>query len=259
MNLPIIVGQLQSGLCFNSYQEMVNAFGAIMSVSFNESNGAPLIVSATKPDTSYQGNAEWLRLDSSGRPERRYWFAQGAWLALHPFPPGFSILWNRSLPDFTSYDGGDSNPLSDISGPMWQLMNANLDGSGDQALVAKVPIGVGTLPSTKVINVNDTGGEETHSLTQTEMPPHNHNLANGDSIWNSALNNGAKKFMTQRGNSGNSDSNDYELQGSGTTPSVGLTGDAGGVAGVVAGHNTLPPYQGVYFLQRTSRLFYAVS
>src|SRR6478609_2547918 len=115
--LPVQAGVLPSGFCPSSYQEMANGFAAIYSVILSQGTGINVIASSTKPgDTT----AVWLQLDSLGRPVRFYYFSSGAWLSLHPMVPGATMIWTTALPNFATFDGGDANPISPVSGPMWE-------------------------------------------------------------------------------------------------------------------------------------------
>lgn len=77
-----------------------------------------------------------------------------------------------------------------------------------------------------------TGGEETHTLTESEMPEHTHALyyynANGD-----------KSFGYNYQNKG--------TQSQQTTASGGIVNAGGGQA-----HNNMPPYLAVYVWKRTA-------
>lgn len=256
MNIPLQNGQLPQGFCPPDYQTMLNGFTAQQYVSINSL--ASIIVSSTPPGASDHDKA-WLQLDSSGRPVRLYFFAQGAWLSPHPLQPGFTMIWNQALPNFQTFDGGDASaaPFAAISGQMWQLMATTLDGLGTQVAQAQFPAGVGTLPSGALVTLGGVGGEEVHRLTQQELFPHSHTvlptigggLLKRDSNFNTVDPNGS--IISDQAQGG----------APGAPPLV--TGNTGGDPAQnpptqALGHNTLPPFYGVYFLQRTNRLFYVV-
>jgi hypothetical protein len=250
--LPVIAGTLPDGVCYDSYNEMAQAFASIYSVVIPDSQSS-IVVSSTKPTSDKEGNSLWQRLDALGRPEHIYWFAAGAWLSLHPFQPGF-IVMSLTLPDFTTYDGGDANAISPISGPMWQLANTALDGSGTQilggTLTSQMPLGVGTLASGAAVTSGLIGGEEKHILTGQEMPPHGHAPTLG----------GGGNFLVA-----GSGTNPTPSGAGGTTGFVSVDAVAGGDPATgtpptkALAHNTLPPFCGVYFLMRTLRQFYSVN
>lgn len=240
--LPVIPGQLPSGFCATDYQSILNEFSAHQSVDVSAATGSGIVVSATKPVT---GDLPWLRLDAFGRPERIYWFASGAWLSLHPSVPGLTQWWFDVLPDFTTFDGGDALALSAISGPMWQQAK-NSDGV---VIAAKFPVAAGTLPSGTVLAQGATGGEEKHTLTADEIP-------------------GGVPTTVAAGSTGSQLS---ETPGSASIAGIlynsAATGNDSGqlvvttkaaAGGVVAGNN-MPPFVVGYLLQRTTRLFYAIT
>ena len=235
MTIPVTPGQLPSGFCPATYQQLLNAFSAVQSVDVGASSGIQVVASASKPtDTT----VIWQRLDQFGRPDRIYWFASGAWLSLHPLVPGLTQWWFDVLPNFATFDGGDALAPSVLSGPMWQKAK-NSDGI---EIAAKFPIAAGTLASGTVLNQGDTGGEDQHVLTLTEIPAHTHTvpLYQGNSV------NHADRINTTD-----------EITAQNLTYQ---SGSAGGKAdGTTAAHQNMPPYVVGYLLQRTSRLFYAIT
>jgi hypothetical protein len=231
-------GTLPIGTCYPDEQSRLNGFAALLPIIF-PSSFAGVVVSATKPADITQ---TWFQLDTFGRPVRLYQFAVGSWLSQHPLPPGFVMIWIGPLPDFTGFDGGDGSATSDTTGPMWQ--SPPQDGSGNATLVAQVPLGTGTLPSGKVVAAGTTGGEENHVLSVAELALHTHNTALIQTNLSAASGTTPTLCSTT-------------LTGSGVTQTPTDNGSNTGIAG--NGHNTLPPYYGVSFLQRTARLFYAVN
>lgn len=228
LNLQVNAGNLPTGFCPATLQEMLVGFSAVQSVTF-PSTFAGVTVSSSKPTDQTQA---WLQLDSLGRPTRLYWFAQGAWLSLHPCVPGFTMIWTGALPDFTTFDGGDANALSQISGPMWEEV---------VSLRVRFPLGAGTLPSGTVINSGDIGGEENHTLSLNEIPSHTHAIPNfGGPVGATAV-----------------------IVGDNATPiaqpDISTRATGGNPDGTTAGHQNMPPYLGVYFLRRTSKLYYSVT
>lgn len=239
INLPIIPGQLPSGFCATDYQSLLNAFAANMVAISSSASGAfnNWVFSAAKPADNTVG---WYQLDALGRPIRTYIFAQGAWLSLHTLQPGSTIWWFDAVPDLNTFDGGDASVVSAITGPMWQLAK----DKNDNVIAAQFPIVAGTLPSGKVLNIGDTGGEESHSLDVTEMPPHVH-----QTDFNFDPQSGADTDCLVKGITPGKDIVSFNTSS---------TGGAGSPA-VVAPHNTMPLYVVGALLQRTSRLFYAVT
>lgn len=246
--LPVQAGTLPSGLCPDSYQSMLNAFTAVQSVVLPTGTGIVVIASATQPtDTT----AVWQRLDALGKPLEIYYFAQGAWLSKHPLPPGFTTLWTTVLPNLNTFDGGDADPLSAISGPMWEVVTA---------FEARMPIGVGTLPSGTAIAVGGTGGSETVTLDNTNMPDHQHFSFKNDSVGGAAPNVSASTYPAREFDDSTSNVNRYLIKGSSSVADVGLTSPAlGDASGNAVAHSNMSPYLGVYMLRRTVRTHYAVT
>lgn len=260
--IPVLNGQLPQGFCPTTLQETLNAFSAVQYVNLDIVSS--ITVSSTPPADH---TVAWLQLDSMGRPVRLYFFAQGAWLSMHPETPGMIKLWNQTLPNFNTFDGGSAAVISDISGPMWQLASTALDGSGTQVLQAQFPIGVGdfktNIPaSTSGIvnvganNVTTTGavGEDKHKLLDTELALHRHYLANSDFGDTATAADLSPTNQMNQGAGGHSGPLDYKLKGSSNPATQGLSS----IVGSDTPHNTLPPFYGVYFLQRTNRLFYLI-
>ena len=239
---PVVAGSLPAGACATTYQELADLLASIYSVSIS-TNNTGIYVSTTAPaDTTLV----WKQLDASSlRPIRDYVYVSGLWLSRHTLEPGSIMLWGEALPDFTTFDGGDANALSVISGPMWEEATE---------LRARFPLGVGTFPSGTAVAVGDTGGEETHILTSNELAKHQHPCwptdggdGNVGMLW-SHLDPGGESCTS---------SLEKIIQPSDSCPTqtqlLARDQTDGG-----AGHNTVPPYYGVYFLRRTTRQFFAV-
>lgn len=261
--LYLSAGTLPDGICnqITSEQTRLNVYASNLSVVV-PSGGAAVYLSTTKPaDTT----AVWGKLDALGRIVRYYMYYNGSWIAAHPLVPGFTMIYTGALPDFTTFDGGSPGAVGLYSGPMWEV-NTTIHGTDTEAtMTARFPIAVGKLQTSgTAIAVTNTGGEEHHVLTAAEGGPHRHAIgamsANHQQI---AVETGGT-FTHQAG---------YAPGGSGdVTPAavadVGAFGQgflqtdygdntiASGVQGDVEGHDTIPPYVGVWFLRRTARQFY---
>jgi len=150
MNIPVYVqvGNLPSGLCFTTFQDLLNSF--MGACSFSVQNGfAPVVLSPTQPAVNQQG-AVWFQTDSLGNPIRAFVFANGQWISPNPRPPssGERMIWTQSESALWSYDGGDGTCPNDwqstgrtvitptaTTGAMWQV---------DGAFQFKFPLGYGT-------------------------------------------------------------------------------------------------------------------
>jgi hypothetical protein len=142
---------------------------------------------------------------------------------------------------------------------MWQQA---VDSNGN-VIAAKFPIPAGTLPSSTVLALGNTGGEENHVMVPGEDVPHLHNLifygtgipSNGNNVIGGG--NGTTGPFTYT----------TEPKGGVTTTSgdpdkVTLVSTQPDNANPVTsywkanGHNTMPPYVVGYLIQRTTRIFY---
>ena len=234
-NFPIIPEQLPTGFCPSTYQEMLNEFSSHQSAQIPDSSGRQWVFSSTKPADTTVG---WYQLDSLGRPVRPYIFAQGAWLYLHPLPPGMTQMWLGPLPNFSTFDGGDSNPLSALSGAMWEVVTE---------IAGRFPIAAGTTPAGTVIAQGATGGVESVTVGNANMPAHTHDCAG----------------TSQQGSGG---AGHEVFQANETTklppsnPVTLVTESTGGDAsGNTTPMPTMPPYLAINWIRRTARTFYAVT
>ncbi len=245
--LPVNPATLPSGFCPTTYQQLLNEFSANQSVTL-PARFVNFISSATKPGAEFQGNTAWQQLDSLGRPTLGgvFFFAQGAWLQAHPVVPGLTQLYFQPMDDtgLLTFDGGDNLTLGPYTGKMWRF--ATVDGTeGGTKITAQIPIAAGTLPSGKILNVSDVGGNETIIQDVTQMPAHTHTT----------------DFFTQN-QSGSStdclvDPNDKGTDPGNVTIESNSTGGQGSPP-VALPMNLMNPYVVCYLLQRTSRLFYRV-
>lgn len=242
LTLQVIAGALPSGFCPPDYQSMLNGFSSVQTVIF-PATFTGITVSATKPTDQTQA---WLQLDSFGRPVRIYYFAAGAWLSQHPLPPGFTMLWTTALPTFTSFDGGDANPLSAISGPMWEEVTA---------FRARFPLGPGTLPSGTVVAVGATGGTEDVTLTAQNIPGPDVNVWVGSSDGSAS---GIREALQTVNNPHGGTSAAYQSSDGVVGHNNYIDNPYGDASGNATSHSNMPPYVAMYALRRTTRLFYTV-
>lgn len=207
-------------------------------------NMSGVIISDTAPAPN---DRDKLWFDTNNNDNNIYsWVTDiGNWARPNPTEPASDErrLWVGSEASVWSYEGGDGNDPSVTApgagtGAMWEV-DHNFDG--------RVPLGPGTLPSTTVVNVGATGGEEKHSLTTAEMPPHVHHFT---VIANNAAASGTGELTGGEFNS----PNDGKF--------IGDTDNAGGVSNgatppvyTVTPHNTLPPYIGTFVIKRTARIW----
>lgn len=123
---------------------------------------------------------------------------------LELLPPGTIVAWKGTTPP-----GG------------WALCDGN---EGRPNLKGRFILGYG---SGKGSSLNSTGGSETHTLTESEIPSHRHSI---NDIWQhyrsfAGSNSGAKTLKASKGTSG--------------SVYIGYTRTDGGGNGA---HNNMPPY-----------------
>lgn len=154
-----------------------------------------------------------------------------------------------------NFDGGDGVGVAPapLSGPMWEVVTE---------MAAKMPLAAGTLsygtpPITTVVGVGDEGGEQKHVLLDTELALHRHYLASSQfGAGDSATNLDPVTTMMQ-GSGGDSMPLNYKLKGSNALTEPATFGLSSIVGSNVA-HENMPPYRGMNWLRRTTRLFYAI-
>jgi microcystin-dependent protein len=128
----------------------------------------------------------------------------------------------------------------------------------------RVPVGIGKSLVTfdgnpaLQINVGDLHGAQRIPLDVTQMPPHQHLVANGaEAVPGNNLTSGNN--LAYWGEAGG-DSHSYLLLGTSSDPDRGLTSSTGGTGSpaAVVSHDNMPPCIGVIFAKRSARQFYAI-
>jgi microcystin-dependent protein len=243
-NAPIkfIATTIPAGLCFNNEQDRYNFFasnlrGFLPGVfsTFNYGSSEPAAEDRDKP---------WIKLNPDGTIDRVYVY-NGAWVAPHPWAPdcGVVMMWEGTLQEIDSFDGGSTGTVTDTAGPMWSMV---------AEMAAKFPVGVGSFDSGAVVNPGDEGGEEQHQLTVAESAAHTHLCVNADTGNTGSLTSLTNTTSITGAGRNSSSSTEYTLEGTATVPNKGVTAPTGGDTA----HNNLPPYRGIYFIRRTLRRFY---
>lgn len=234
--LPILPGTLPTGYCFESWQQTLNDFAdnmqALLAGGQSFYNKGPDL-----PLPEYQ-EYPWFRTTDG-----RWYFYDGQWISPNPEQSTDVIrMWKGTLVELQSYDGGDTDPPSDRSGPMWEEYTG---------LQGRSPMGPGTVPDVdpaKVLSVEEDYGSGMVSLTEKQIAPHMHTIRGRRSI------------------SGNTDLTDLPLIDDDylTTPvTEAETEPAGGEDPDTdtegAPHMNVHPVRGIYFIQRTNRTYYVAT
>lgn len=217
----IIPPTLPSGFCFTTWQALFNYVLGHATVSIPDGD-LNFVISEEEPAAADRGKI-WIRHDADGAPDRLYKYFNGEWLWPHELPPSGNIisLWQGSASELTTFDGGDSDTLGDSSGPMWEIVTA---------FAGRFAVGVGTIPDAlTAVTALSTGGAGQATLTTPNLPEHSHTY----------------DITEGRGASGDGGA---AWTGDGTEHDTGETGEG-------TPFNIVPPFVGVYFIKRTSRIY----
>lgn len=168
--LQIITSGVPDGLCYtNPTYDLQNIIAPYLRAVFsgseiNHGSSTPAAADRTKP---------WIRTNLDGTEDGTWSFYAGYWVQKHPDAVGKVILWEGAVADIATFDGGDTDPITNIAGPFWERATG---------FDAKSPMGPGTLPvSSTVLNVGDAIGEEKHTQTTAELATHRHAYSTSDS------------------------------------------------------------------------------
>src|SRR6185295_15194774 len=240
-----VPGTLPESACYATEQERLNAFMAYSSGSL-PGNFSTFNYGETTPGSDDR-DKPWHRLNVDGSPSYPgMWdFFDGAWRQRHPLPPGVILMWDGAPGDIDTLDDGVAGTATIYTGPFWEIVTA---------MAARMPIGVGNLPSGTALAVTNTGGEENHTLVTNELPKHKHQMFVDDQgTSNSGINPTSSTYVyRERVADVNTDYRMSKVRSDdASVPSVAPTGEAGNDQG----HNNLPPYYTVYFIRLTIRQY----
>lgn len=158
--LPVIPPTLPPDYCFTTFQQFVADSVGRALVSFT-GEFTTIVVGSTTPAATQRGSP-WFRTTD----DRLYRWepAVSKWVSRHRLAPASQELafWEGNLTDLQTHDGGDSNPVADASGPMWE---EHPDYRG------RCIIAPGTLPgSGTLVSVGGTGGSDQTTLAAAMLP-----------------------------------------------------------------------------------------
>ena len=225
--ITLTAPSLPANYCPASYQKLANDIIGGTQATFNSTIGNSFFnFGPTYPAIN---NRIYPWLDENGQ----WWiYDQGFWSYKNTVAAnGYDRrIFVGTTTDLLSYDGGDgtSGAPTNYTGAMWMV---------DTLFDARFPVGAGTFAASGAVAVNGTAtatsivGEDQHTLTVPEIPAHTHNFF---------------PLVTADANNGGANGVQY-----GTTANVATSSTGGGAA-----HNNLPPFYGVYFIKRTSRVYY---
>jgi len=229
--ITLTAPSLPANYCPASYQKLANDIIGGTQATFNSTIGNSFFnFGPTYPAIN---NRIYPWLDENGQ----WWiYDQGFWLRKNPVTAAYERrIYVGTTTDLLSYDGGDGTATAtSTTGPMWEV---------DTEFEARFPVGVGAFVASGAVAVlgkttsTSIAGEDKHTLTVPEMPKHTHSMT-----WDSNDTSGGDQLNTlYYGPEANIPNN--------------MIKDTGSTGGDVA-HNNLPPFYGVYFIKRTSRVYY---
>ncbi len=243
--IKVTPGTLPSPYCYTTAQQLNED---ILSLAFWElqSNVGNTFFNwgSTIPSTDNQA-FPWLRTGAGSLNGWYEYTANGNWVMANPeaaSSPKRVIFVGTDI-EVLSYDGGDGTDPDLIGGtgndfgPMWRI---------DSSFASKIPMGAGTLPVNGALAVGASLGTETHTLIEAELPPHKH-LESAYYGTNHIVYDDSNGVITDLGN-------DPVIAESGSVQRLKTYTNPG--AGIATPISIIPPVFGVYFIKRTSRVFY---
>lgn len=194
----------------------------------------------------------WLRLDVNGKIDRLYHYAMGFWLSKYHTPANSPIRlpWTGSPTDLLTYDEGENTAVSEITGPFWEV---------DTNFEQRIPIGVGTLPTSgDPVAVNTNYGADEYTIQNANIRRHRHHAAANTSTSGAGLPSSGTQIS---GSGGGAAQENYDLQGTNTAATIGLTSFVQGQSQTDDNEafSILNPVRGVYFIKRTARLYWRLA
>lgn len=227
--LPLIPGTLPAGFCPSTEQERLNTYADYLEAQLS-AGMAFYNYGSSAPAVQYQAYP-WLRTT-----DMRWYRFEGVWKSpVQDYSLYERRLFVGSLGDLQTYDGGDTDPQSTESGPMWEV---------DTAFEGRSPMGPGAITGanpSKTLSVEENFGEGAHVQNVGELAQHSH-------VPDSTL---ADGFL---GHAVAGAPATFNVSGGGDTISMGATATAGNGDAMPVIH----PVRGAYVIRRTIRTFYVV-
>lgn len=218
--LPLLPGSLPANACYNTEQDRLNAFAENLQAQlpgqafYNYGDSTPAVENNAYP---------WLRTTDG------LWYRfSGSWIS--PVGPQYHVgvrqIWVGNAAALITYDGGDNDPPSDRSGPMWEIDN-DFDG--------RSPMGQGAIsgsdPAKNLAN-GENFGVGSNTIAGSNMPEHRHGMKFSETTSGSTY----PSIAT-----GSTDDRQYFTEMAGNTTPTPL--------------NNVHPVRGVYIIKWTGRAY----
>lgn len=232
MSTPITLlpGTLPPGYCYPPDPQTFNVDIVTRIQALLNENFPGIYVGIAEPPAD-QRDRVWFYPPTT----KWYYYISGQWQRQFDIPnggttptAGFRALWTGLEADLATYQGGSAGAVGPSTGPLWEV---------DHTFDARSLFGPGTLPSTAAISVNTNGGNETHILTQAELPNINFQAA------------------LKAGQADGLDADNSQVLCNPLSTSVNpytLNVPSGGSN---TAFSLLPPYRGIFVIKRTSRVY----
>lgn len=166
--LQLLPGNLVPGACFNDEQSRLNAYAEALNAQlpgqafYNYGDSIPAVENNGYP---------WLRTT-----DMKWYRFSGDWIS--PVGPEYHVgirrIWTSSAALLQTYDGGDTNPASDRSGPMWEI---------DTEWAGRSLMGAGLIPGSdppKTLANGENYGVASPTLVAGNLPEHRHQIKFSD-------------------------------------------------------------------------------
>lgn len=159
-----------------------------------------------------------------------------------PFVAEIRIVPFNFAPKGWAWCDGQLLPLSQNTA-LFSLLGTTYGGNGTSTfalpnLQGRAPLMPGQGPGLSLYDLGQTGGAETVSLLESEMPSHSHALRGGDPV-------GAPVAAPEGASLGSSPARSYI---SGVTASESMSLETVSQTGGSQPHNNMPPYLTAYFI-----------
>ena len=229
--------------------DFANDLYAATSINFNVSTGNVYYNFGPNEPNVDNRVYPWYRTESDEDDGWYYWNTTlGYWVQPHPVPPEGDErrLYVGTEASLLTYDGGENAVVGAATGPFWEV---------DHNFDFRFPLGPGTSPDGTVVVVTGTGGAETHTLVEAELPEHLHYIVSDTVQGSVSFDNTpvAGKAIVRTSSDPGGDREYFLCSEENATPEA-TVGDSSKV-GEDDPHNNMPPYYGAFVIVRTARIY----